>query len=210
MTTSDEVLWRNMWAYKDHGKSYEAVYEREHPSGYRWLHDSFGTNWRMLEMQAVIGRIQLKLMAQWLAARTNNARTIANACTRFTALIYPRFKCNAKVCDNYCPDQQSCIHANYKFYVYINPTQLNEGWTRDKVIDAINAEGVPFYQGSCSEVYLEKAFDNTGWRPKDRLTNAQHLGETTLMFLVHPTLTDAEVHKTCDAISHVMHMANKA
>jgi dTDP-4-amino-4,6-dideoxygalactose transaminase len=210
VTTNNEVLWRNMWAYKDHGKSYEAVYEREHPAGYRWLHDSFGTNWRMLEMQAVIGRIQLKRMAQWLAARTNNAKAIANACSSFNALILPRFKCNAKVCVNNCPDQHSCIHANYKFYVYVNPSQLNEGWTRDKIIDAINAEGVPCYQGSCSEVYLEKAFANTGWRPRDRLINAQHLGETTLMFLVHPTLTDAEIHKTCDAISYVMHMANKA
>ena len=60
VTTNDESLWRKMWAYKDHGKSYEAVYEREHPEGFRWLHESFGTNWRMTEMQAVIGRIQLK------------------------------------------------------------------------------------------------------------------------------------------------------
>lgn len=209
VTTNDEALWRNMWAYKDHGKSYEAVYERDHPPGYRWLHDSFGTNWRMLEMQAVIGRIQLKRMANWQTTRTVNAKAIADTCSRFTALTVPQLKCDPRACANGCSVQKGCTHANYKFYVYVNPSKLNDGWTRDKIIDAINAEGLPCYQGSCSEVYLEKAFDNTDWRPRDRLTNARQLGETTLMFLVHPTLTDVEVNKTCDAISKVMRMASK-
>jgi dTDP-4-amino-4,6-dideoxygalactose transaminase len=214
VTTHDETLWRSMWAYKDHGKSYEAVYEREHPTGFRWLHESFGTNWRMLEMQAVVGRIQLKRMLQWQATRAANAQTIASACARFKALRVPAFKCNIHTCaDNCaaaCVAYAGCIHANYKFYTYIKPEQLNEGWTRDRVRDAINAEGVPCNQGSCSEVYLEKAFDGTEWRPKSRLTCAQQLGETSLMFLVHPTLTEADIQKICNAITHVMRMASKA
>jgi dTDP-4-amino-4,6-dideoxygalactose transaminase len=209
VTTNDETLWRSMWAYKDHGKSYEAVYEREHPPGYRWLHDSFGTNWRMLEMQAAIGRIQLRRMENWQTLRAKNARAIAHACSNFSALIVPKFKCHINLCTNDCPAQQGCSHANYKFYAYVNPSQLNDGWTRDKIIDAINAEDVPCYQGSCSEVYLEKAFDTTGWRPSNRLANARHLGETTLMFLVHPTLTELEIQKTCDVISNVMRKASK-
>ena len=44
VTTNDEALWRAMWAYKDHGKSWAAVYERQHPPGFRWLHEGFGTN----------------------------------------------------------------------------------------------------------------------------------------------------------------------
>lgn len=207
VTTRDEALWRKMWAYKDHGKSYEAVYERQHPPGFRWLHESFGTNWRMLEMQAVVGRIQLKRMAQWQTKRAANAQAIANACARFKALSVPAFKCNGKVCADTCA---GCVHANYKFYAYINPAELNAGWTRDKVIDAINAAGVPCTQGSCSEVYLEKAFDGSGWRPEARLPTARRLGETSLMFLVHPTLTEAEIQKTCEAIAHVMCKASKA
>lgn len=198
-----------MWAYKDHGKSYEAVYERQHPQGFRWLHDSFGTNWRMLEMQAVIGRIQLKRMAQWQAVRASNANAIARACSNIAALRVPTFKCNSKACTNLCAVQADCAHANYKFYVYVVRSKLNDGWTRDKIIDAINAEGVPCYQGSCSEVYLEKAFDGTSWRPKHRLPIAQELGETTLMFLVHPTLTTTEIEKTCDVLSQVMRLASK-
>lgn len=210
VTTNDEALWRIMWAYKDHGKSYEAVYERQHPPGFRWLHESFGTNWRMLEMQAAVGRIQLKRMSQWQAVRALNAKAIASACAGFTALILPQFNCNATTCMNNCDVQSGCIHANYKFYAYVNPSRLKDGWSRDKIIDAINAEGIPCYQGSCSEVYLEKAFENTGWRPSGRLANAQQLGETSLMFLVHPTLRPEEIEKTCNAITHVMLQANKS
>ena len=210
VTTRDEALWRSMWAYKDHGKSYEAVYERQHAPGFRWLHESFGTNWRMLEIQAVVGRIQLKRMAQWQVLRATNAKAIAEACVSFKALRVLAFQCNAKTCADSCAERAGCVHANYKFYVYINPAELNEGWTRDKVIDAINAEGVPCFQGSCSEVYLEKAFDETGWRPKTRLPIARQLGETSLMFLVHPTLTEADIQKTCNAVAHVMGLASKA
>ncbi len=207
VTTNDEALWRLMWSFKDHGKSYEAVYERDHAPGFRWLHESFGTNWRMMEIQAVIGRIQLRRMPDWTARRVRNAQAIRNACRQFSALRVPDFKC----CGNLCKDSGEscgmCVHAQYKCYVYINPDCLMEGWSRDRIIEALNMHGVPCYQGSCSEVYLEKAFDNTGWRPSERLPVAKQLGETSLMFLVHPTLTDAEIHKTCEAIKSVMENA---
>lgn len=209
VTTNDEAVWRAMWSYKDHGKSYEAVYERQHPPGFRWLHESFGTNWRMIEMQAVIGRIQLLRMAKWTARRTQNALTIWDACRQFSALHVPRFGCEG--CDGHCQsgsDTTGCVHAHYKCYVYVKTQALAAGWSRDRIIEEINALGVPCYQGSCSEVYLEKAFDGTGWRPEFRLPVAKTLGETSLMFLVHPTLTDAEISKTCDAIRQVMALAS--
>jgi dTDP-4-amino-4,6-dideoxygalactose transaminase len=210
VTTNDESLWRLMWSYKDHGKSYEAVYERQHPPGFRWLHESFGTNWRMLEMQAVIGRIQLQRMPQWTALRTRNAQAIMNVCRQFPGLHVPRFGCEG--CDGLCrsgPDTSGCVHAHYKCYVYVRPQALAAGWGRDRIIEEINALGAPCYQGSCSEVYLEKAFDGTGWRPELRLPVAKELGETSLMFLVHPTLTEGEIQKTCDAITKVMTQASK-
>jgi dTDP-4-amino-4,6-dideoxygalactose transaminase len=209
VTTNDESLWRTMWSYKDHGKSYEAVYERQHPPGFRWLHESFGTNWRMLEMQAVIGRIQLRRMSDWAATRKSNAEAIWSACRDFRALRVPPFKCAS--CPGSClANTANCEHAHYKCYVYVEPERLAAGWTRDRIIEAINAQGVPCYQGSCSEVYLEKAFDGTGWRPEVRLPVAKVLGETSLMFLVHPTLTEAEIAKTCEAIKTVMTEASNA
>lgn len=197
VTTNDETLWRRMWSFKDHGKSYEAVYERDHPPGFRWLHESFGTNWRMMEIQAVIGRIQLKRMSDWTQKRTKYALAIWNSCMKYPVVRVPVF-------DDWSGET---LHAHYKCYVYVEPKNLAEGWSRDRIIDAINEQGVPCYQGSCSEVYLEKAFDDTGWRPKDRLPVARELGETSLMFLVHPTLTDAEIQKTCDVLENVLKQA---
>lgn len=204
VTTNDEALWRAMWSFKDHGKSYEAVYERQHPPGFRWLHESFGTNWRMLEMQAVIGRIQLQRMPEWAAARKRNAEAIWTTCREFAALRVPAVKCAS--CPGSCA-VGGCEHAHYKCYVYVEPSRLADGWTRDKILEEINAHGVPCFQGSCSEVYLEKAFDDSGWRPSVRLSVAKELGETSLMFLVHPTLAVSEINKTCEAIKLVMSKA---
>jgi dTDP-4-amino-4,6-dideoxygalactose transaminase len=196
VTTDNESLWRSMWAYKDHGKSYEAVYERDHPEGYRWLHDSFGTNWRMTEMQAAIGRIQLKKMSDWHSKRLHNATKIWNVAKQFGCLRVPNIPENVE-------------HAAYKCYVFVEPCRLLQDWDRDRIISEINALGVPCYPGSCSEVYLEKAFDGTGLKVKKRLPNARHLGNTALMFLVHPTLTEEEIQQTCNAIEVVMGLATK-
>lgn len=191
VTTHDEALWRRMWAYKDHGKSWEAVYEREHPPGFRWLHESFGTNWRLTEMQAAIGRIQLGHMPEWKAARQANAQRIWQAAGECAGLRVPEVPPHIE-------------HAAYKCYVFVEPEQLAEGWDRDRIMTEIAKRGVPCFSGSCSEVYREGAFDGTGWRPDQALPVAQELGESGLMFLCHPTLTVAEIDKTCEVLKHVM------
>ncbi|EPX4144592.1 DegT/DnrJ/EryC1/StrS aminotransferase family protein [Vibrio vulnificus] len=191
VTTNDQALWSAMWSYKDHGKSYDAVYNRQHPPGFRWLHESFGTNWRMTELQGVLGRIQLQRMAEWTAKRQHNGQLIDQAVADL-----PLVRC-VKVADY-------IEHAEYKHYLFVNPEQLKPGWSRDRIVEEINAAGVPAYQGSCSEIYLEKAFDNTPWRPEERLPNAVQLGETSLMFLVHPTLTAAEMEKTTAVVRDVL------
>ncbi|MET4755091.1 dTDP-4-amino-4,6-dideoxygalactose transaminase [Endozoicomonas sp. NE40] len=191
VTTNDEHLWKTMWSYKDHGKSYDAVYNQQHPPGFRWLHESFGTNWRLTEMQSAIGRIQLRRMPIWTTKRQENALRINEVCKQFAALRVPVVPFHIK-------------HACYKHYVFLRPDYLRAGWSRDRIVDELVKRGVPCFQGSCSEVYLEKAFDGTGYRPEKRLPVAKELGETSLMFLVHPTLTEAEIGKTCDVISEVV------
>ena len=194
VTTSDQALWNKMWSYKDHGKSWEAVYERKHPPGFRWLHDSFGTNWRMTEIQAAIGRIQLKWMNDWHKKRLENANAIWESASQLSGLRVPTIPVYAE-------------HAAYKCYVFVEPAQLQDGWDRDRIMSEINGRGVPCFSGSCSEVYLEKAFDGTGWRPSKSLLAAKELGETSLMFLVHPTLTKEEIAQTCSVICEVMRQA---
>lgn len=209
VTTNDEALWRTMWAYKDHGKSYAAVYEREHPPGFRWLHETFGTNWRMLEVQAVIGRIQLRRMGEWTARRSANAAAIHAACRPYPAVRIPAFACGGSACLPACASRSGCVHAQYKCYAYVAPEGLADGWSRDRIIESINALEVPCYQGSCSEVYLEKAFEGTGWAPPGRLPVARELGESSLMFLVHPTLSADNMRQARWAIETVLAAASK-
>ncbi|OGQ54833.1 MAG: aminotransferase [Deltaproteobacteria bacterium RIFCSPLOWO2_02_FULL_53_8] len=196
VTTNDRALWKKMWSYKDHGKCFDAVHNRTHPGGFRWLHNSFGTNFRITELQAAIGRVQLSYMPAWHEARKLNAEKIMAAARTCHALRVPDV-----------PD--GLEHAWYKAYVFVRPELLNDGWSRDRIIDEINARGVPCYVGSCSEVYLEKAFDDTGWRPAVRLPVAKELGDTSLMFLVHPTLTEAEIDKTCAVVRQVLGVATR-
>ncbi|MBQ4838302.1 DegT/DnrJ/EryC1/StrS family aminotransferase [Pseudoalteromonas luteoviolacea] len=197
VTTNSKELWSKMWSYKDHGKSFDAIYNREHPPGFRWLHESFGTNWRMTEMQAAIGRIQLQRMAEWSGKRQLHGRLIDEAAGKFELI---------RLVD--VPDYIE--HAEYKHYVFIKPDLLADGWDRDRIVNEIVERGVPCFQGSCSEVYLEKAFDGTPWRPSERLKNAVELGETSVMFLVHPTLTEENMAKTTSVISEVFNLAQKA
>lgn len=191
VTTDDDALWDRMWSFKDHGKSWSAVYDRKHPPGFRWLHESFGSNYRMIEAQAVIGRIQLKRMDAWHRARAANAERIWSAARDIPGLRAPTLPAGVE-------------HAAYKCYVFVEPDALSEGWNRDRIMADINALGVPCYSGSCSEIYLEKAFDGTGWRPTERLPVAQELAETSLMFLVHPTLSSTAIEQTCEALASVM------
>ena len=196
VTTNDAGLWDAMWSYKDHGKTWEAVYERSHPPGPRLVHDRFGTNWRMIEMQAAIGLIQLDRMPAWTARRTEIAQRFTDACEPYPLVRVP-------------PVPTSVDHAWYRFYAFVRPDRLRAGWSRDGIVDAINAAGGWCMHGSASEVYLEKAFDGTGWRPEQRLPVARTLGETSLAFLCHPTLTDAEVDRMCAAMTAVFEEASR-
>ena len=191
VTANSRDLWSRMWSFKDHGKSWEAVYEREHPPGFRWLHESIGTNWRMTEMQATIGRIQLTRMHAWTQARQANCNVVWAEAANHKGLRVPVVPSDIG-------------HGGYKCYVFVEPEGLKPDWSRDKIMAAVIERGVPCFSGSCSEVYLEKCFEDRGLAPVKRLPVARELGETSLMFLVHPTLTRAEMDKTLSVLSDVM------
>lgn len=196
MTTNDEIVWERAWAYKDIGRSYDAVYRREHPPGFRWLTETFGTNWRLTEVQAAIGRLQLAKLDQWRAQRQANADLYTGVFQSIPAIRLPL-------------PPASIQHAYYKYYAFVEPAALAPGWSRDRLVEELNAVGVPCFVGSCSEIYLEKAFDNLPSRPRERLPVAQELGETSLMFVVHPTLDRAWMLGVVEAIEHVFRIATR-
>jgi dTDP-4-amino-4,6-dideoxygalactose transaminase len=187
----DADLWRKAWSFKDHGKSWDAVYNTDHAPGFRWLHERFGTNWRLTEMQSAIGRAQLGKLPQWLTRRRENATVLIDRLSDQQALRVPQPPAHAR-------------HAFYKFYAFVEPGMLRAGWSRDRIVEAVVAQGVPCLHGGCSEIYREKAFDGTVFRPAAALPVAQELGETSLMFLVDHTLTTEDMRKVADAVSGVM------
>jgi dTDP-4-amino-4,6-dideoxygalactose transaminase len=194
VTTSRPELWDAMWAFKDHGKTHDAVFGREHPPGFRWLHERFGSNFRLTELQSAIGRIQLHRLPEWTAARTRNALLLAEALGDLPAVRGPL-------------PPEGIDHAWYKFYAFVEPACLAPGWSRDRILSEISALGYPAFSGSCSEIYLEKCFQDAGLAPAERLPVARDLGDTSLMFLVHPTITSEQMTGYAEAVRSVVQRA---
>ena len=195
--TDDEALWRRVWEAKDIGRSYAAVYEREHPPGFRWLHESFGTNARGTEMQAAIGRIQYRRLPQWREERTANALALAERLVQVPGLRVPLPGGNV-------------THAFYRLYAYVDLAALAPGWSRDRIIAEVGQRhGVPIFSGSCSEIYREKAFTDAGLSQADALPNAARMTDDALAFLVHPGLAPEDVAVVADAVAEVMAEATR-
>ncbi len=193
LTTNDRRLWERAWSFKDHGKNFEAMSDRPSNPGFRWVHYGFGTNWRMTEMQSAVGRVLLRKLPEMIEKRRSLAALLTRRFLQTTALRVTL-------------PPQDVAHACYKYYVFLRPERLREGWEQMRILAAINAEGVPCLAGSCSEIYLEKAFE--GLRPRIRLNAAKELGETSLMFMIHPTLSPQDMDDTCDAVEKVMASAS--
>lgn len=195
ITLNSDERFEAAWAYKDHGKSYDAVFRREHAPGFRWLHESFGTNWRLTEIQSAIGRLQLRKLPSWVETRRSHAATLSSCFEELAGL-------------RVTTPPAHILHSYYKYYAFVRPDALAAGWNRDRIVAEIVARGVPCFSGSCSEIYLEKAFP-AEWRPASRLPVARELGETSLMFLVHPTLEARDIARTCEIVTLVMREATR-
>lgn len=191
LVLDDEQAWKRAWSYKDIGRSYDAVYHRDHAPGFRWLTESFGSNWRLTEIQSAIGRIQLAKLPEWVRQRNKNAMLLADGLSGLDALRIPM-------------PPAGVGHAYYKFYAFVEPERLASSWNRDRVMTRINEAGIACTVGSCSEIYLETAFTERGWGPAQALPVAHTLGETSLTFMVHPTLAAESLHRTVDVVRAVL------
>lgn len=196
VTCNDEALWSRMWSFKDHGKSFDAIYNRQHPPGFRWVHESFGTNWRITEMQSAIGRCQLRKLDHWVARRRDNMHALFDGLSGLDALRLPQ-------------PPADIYHAAYRAYAFVRPEALKADWSRDRIMQEVNAAGLPCMSGSCSEVYREKAFDGTGLRPEKPLPVAQELGGTSLAFLVHHTLSPDDLRHVAAVVRDVVGRATR-
>jgi dTDP-4-amino-4,6-dideoxygalactose transaminase len=194
LVTHSPEVWQRAWSFKDHGKSVEAMRRGQGLPAFQWLHESFGTNWRLTELQSALGRVLLRDVNRQVAIRRRNAAILSRRFSQIPALrltVPPPY----------------VGHAYYKYYVFLRTERLRRGWDQQRIVSAIKAEGAPCYTGSCSEIYLEKAFA-AAMRPPERLQVARELGETSLMFLVHPTLSVDDMNDVGRAVEKVMDAAS--
>ena len=191
LAIDDEQAWLKAWSFKDIGRSFEAIYNRQHPAGFRWLTESFGTNGRMTEMQAALGRIQLRRLPAWNERRTENAEILRSALADIPSLRVP-----------FPPE--NIRHAWYKFYAFVRLAALKHDWSRDRIMQEVESAGVPCSVGSCGEIHREKAFTDRGWHPSQPLPTAAELAATSLCFLIHPTLGASAMHQTSAVLHRVM------
>jgi dTDP-4-amino-4,6-dideoxygalactose transaminase len=195
LTLNSDALYEKAWAYKDHGKNYDAVYRREHPPGFRWVHESFGTNWRLTEVQSAIGRVQLRKLPEWVETRRRNAAILTEEFLKLPALRVT------------IPPAE-IGHSYYKYYVFVRPERLKKSWNRDKIIEQTIAQGVLCSHGGSGEIYLEKAFTEE-MKPAGRLPVAKELAETSLMYLVHPTLSEEDMRWMAKVAAQVVREASE-
>ncbi|MDB5524080.1 MAG: DegT/DnrJ/EryC1/StrS aminotransferase [Rhizobium sp.] len=194
ISMNDPDLWAKAWARKDHGKSHDTVFNKQHPQGFRWLHETIGTNWRMTSIQAVLGLRQLSSLEAWHGLRTRNAELLHAAIKDLDALRTPMPAAGIR-------------HAYYRFYTFVRPERLKPGYDRDRIVAEVNAAGVPCFSGSCSEMYLEKCFVDLGLGPKERLPIARNLGETSVALLVDPTIDEDRARRNGAVLRNVIERA---
>jgi dTDP-4-amino-4,6-dideoxygalactose transaminase len=197
LVTDDEAAYTRAWEYKDHGKSLSKLSDPSYMrtgTSFKWVHDSFGTNWRLPETEAAMARVQLRRLGEAHARRTDNALRLASGLAGLPALRVPL-------------PPPGVEHAFYRLYALVVPEALATGWDRDRIAAAISAEGVPCLYGSCAELYREEAFARAGFGPPARLPNAARVHEMSLAFLVHPTLQDGDIDDTIAAVRKVLEVA---
>lgn len=193
LATNDDLIWEKAWSFKDHGKDYNKMFSSDKPSGFNWVVKEYGTNYRMMEIQAAIGRIQLKKLDSWIDRRRSFAKIYNRGFSKCSLL-----RTTFVPADYY--------HAYYKYYVFIKPELLQDGWSRDRIIDELNAKGIPCWTGSCPEIYLEKPFRKYCG---ERLPVAKLLGETSIMFFLHPTLCENDINYIVEQSTEVVNKASK-
>jgi len=196
VTTNNLDLFDKVWSIKDHGKSYQLTKNSVKKTGFQWVHTSFGSNFRLTELQSAIGRIQLKRLPLWTKLRERNAMILYDVLSECKLLRVP-------------VPPKTVTHAWYKFYAFIRPETIAEGWSRDMIIDKVLGLGYPLFSGSCSEIYLEQCFIKAGLSPTDRLPVARSLGETSLMLLVHPNISSEQMYSYASALIYVLNQARR-
>jgi dTDP-4-amino-4,6-dideoxygalactose transaminase len=189
---------------KDHGKNYQSVFHKKHKTGFRWLHDDYGSNYRMTEIQAAIGREQLKSLDKQIKKRNFIANLYLNGLKdyfqKYDIIKKPDFKCEICPLKKNIKKCNKCVHAYYRLNLFINSNKID----RIKLIDQLNKNNIECSVGSCPEIYREKIFKKLKLHPKKRLQNAKLLGKTSIMFPINNYKSLTKINLEINLIKRIL------
>jgi dTDP-4-amino-4,6-dideoxygalactose transaminase len=205
ISTNNKKIWEKCWSYKDHGKNYKNVFYKKYRTGFRLLHDQLGSNYRLTEMQATLGRYQLKNLDQQLKKRNKIAYLYINGLkffwTKYNLLNRPNFVCSTCPLKNKINKQcNSCMHAFYRLNFFVNQKKINQ----IKLITELNKKNIYCNVGSCPEIYREKIFQKLKAYPKKRLPNAKLLGNTSIMFPINCSKSLSIIKEEINSIKKIL------
>ncbi len=194
--TNNKDLYERIWQLKEIGKVRKLMIKKYKNTAYRWVHNTFGTNLRLTEIQSAVGRLQLKRLKNFIKIRNSNSKKILNNLKIFKSVSIPIIP-------------KKFTHAFYRCYVQINKKNLKNGWSKYKIIENLIKQGVPCNEGSCSELYREKSFKKFGYTPKKRLKNARKLSESSIAFQVDHSINSNQLQKIIISIKQTFLKATK-
>lgn len=193
LVLDDEQAYKAAWAYKDIGRDFDAVYHQQHPPGFRWYTHTAGSNFRITEVQAAIGLKQLSKLNAWISRRNVIAQKLVAALSQASFIKFPSVS------------HSDVTHAYYRVYGLIDLKSQSDAENhslRNEFVASLSEMGLPCFSGSCSEIYLEKAFES--YYDGQRMPNAKYYAERAFCLLAHPTITDDQVNQAVKLIKTLL------
>ena len=203
ISTNNKKLWLKCWSLKDHGKNYQSVFHKKYKTGFRWLHDNLGSNYRMTEMQAAIGRAQLKSLDNQIKKRNFIANLYLNELKNFyqnDIIKKIDFKCETCPLKSSIKKCDKCRHSFYRLNLFVNKNKVNQ----IKLIEEFNKNMIECGVGSCPEIYKEKIFKKIKFYSKIKLANAKLLGNSSIMFPITPHKSLYSINKEIKKIKIIL------
>ena len=204
ISTNNKKLWLKCWSLKDHGKNYNSCFVKKHKIGFKWLHDNLGSNYRMTEMQALLGREQLKILDKQIKKRNIIANLYLNGLKdyyeKYNILKKPDFEYKTSYWMGSKKTRNKNTHAFYRLNLYINKDKIEQL----KLIEQFNKKKINCGIGSCPEIYREKIFKNLNFYPKKRLSNAKLLGEISIVFPINPNRALKKIKWEINSIKQIL------
>ena len=181
ISTNSKIFFEYIWSYKDHGKNIYKYNKKTKLNKFRYIHDSFGTNGRLTEMQSAIGLLQISKLDVNIIKRNNICNFIINSFKDFNFIKFQ------KVPDKY-------LHSYYKLYFYIDFKLFKKNIKGNDLLYEFQNKKLKINSGSCPEIYLEKAFINYKNR-KNRFNNAKLLGLNSFAISIHHKMIKKDLIK---------------